>query len=593
MRARSARPRAGGEAGGHSRYRRSARRYAVRPRYHCRAGAAAHRVGIAARATAERCAAKALALVLRAVDEAVRAEPRHEAAQLCADLLDRMVLGLFAQLAEVRRAALVLGDPLVGEGAALDVGEDLLHRGARLRADDPLAARHVAVLGGVADRVAHVGDAALVDEVDDELHLVQALEVRHLGGVAGLDERFVAGADELGKPAAEDRLLAEEVGLGLLAEGRLDDRGARATDGRAVGETDLRRVAARVLMASEEARDAAAALVLAADEVAGALRRDHEDVHVGGRNDALEVDVEPVAERQVLALLQAGGDLGAVHVAGELVGDEDHDDVAPRRRFRRRQDAQPRAFCFFPRRAVALEADDDLDAAVAEVLRVRVPLAAVADHGDLLPLDERRIRVALGIDLHATFSFSSMPPPASVRGPRNIATRPVRTISTIPSGFKSSRMASIFSRLPVISTMYECGETSITLPRKMSTMFMSSPRVRPSAVTLMSTSSRSTCSVSLKSDTRMIETSLFSCFVICSTTASSPVVTSVMRDTVESSVSATERLSMLKPRPLKRPATRERTPNSFSTSTDIVCRIAPREECRRVHRQRARPDRPR
>src|SRR5512139_46940 len=46
-----------------------------------------------------------------------------------------------------------------------------------------------------------------------------------------------------------------------------------------------------------------------------------------------------------------------------------------------------------------------------------------------------------------------------------------------------------------------------------------------------------------------------------------------MRETVGSSVSATERLSILKPRPLKSPATRASTPNSFSTRTDIVWRI--------------------
>src|SRR5262249_44153362 len=53
-------------------------------------------------------------------------------------------------------------------------------------------------------------------------------------------------------------------------------------------------------------------------------------------------------------------------------------------------------------------------------------------------------------------------------------------------------------------------------------------------------------------------------------------------DTVGSSVSATDRLSMLKPRPLNRPATRARTPKSFSTRTEIVCRMSmrpmPRED---------------
>jgi hypothetical protein len=84
-----------------------------------------------------------------------------------------------------------------------------------------------AVLGGVGDRVVHVGDAALVDQVDDQLHLVQALEIGHFRGIAGFDQRLVAGLDELDEAAAEHHLLAEEVGFALLLEGRLDDARAR------------------------------------------------------------------------------------------------------------------------------------------------------------------------------------------------------------------------------------------------------------------------------------------------------------------------------------------------------------------------------
>ena len=69
-----------------------------------------------------------------AIDQAIRRRSHGiMRAQLRADLFDRVVLGLFAQLAEVRHADAVLGHPLLGELAALDVGEDLLHRLARLR----------------------------------------------------------------------------------------------------------------------------------------------------------------------------------------------------------------------------------------------------------------------------------------------------------------------------------------------------------------------------------------------------------------------------------------------------------------------------
>ena len=118
--------------------------------------------------------------------------------------------------------------------------EDLAHRRARLVGDDALAARVVAVLGRVGDRVAHPGQALLVHQVDDELELVEALEVGHLRVVAGLDERLEAGLDELRGAAAQHGLLAEEVGLGLVLERRLDHAAARAADALGVGERERR-----------------------------------------------------------------------------------------------------------------------------------------------------------------------------------------------------------------------------------------------------------------------------------------------------------------------------------------------------------------
>ena len=144
--------------------------------------------------------------------------------------------------------------------------------------DDPLAAREVAVLGRVGDRVAHAGDPLLVHQVDDQLELVQALEVRQLGVVAGVDQRLVAGAHELGHAAAEHGLLAEEVGLGLVLERRLDHAAAGAADALGVGQRELLRVAGRVRVDRDQARDARALEVLAADQVARALGGDERDV---------------------------------------------------------------------------------------------------------------------------------------------------------------------------------------------------------------------------------------------------------------------------------------------------------------------------
>ena len=220
--------------------------------------------------------------------------------------------------------------------------EDVAHLLAGLVGDDALAARVVAVLGRVGDPEAHPLQALLVHEVDDELELVQALEVRHLRRVARLDERLEAGLDELRRAAAQDGLLAEEVGLVLVLERRLDHAAARAADALRVRERDVLRVSARVLGDCDQARHPAALEVLAAHEVARPLRRDEPDVDAGRRLDLAVVDREPVAEQQRVAVGDPVAHLVLVDVVVQLVGNEDHHDVPARRRLGDRQDLEPR-----------------------------------------------------------------------------------------------------------------------------------------------------------------------------------------------------------------------------------------------------------
>src|SRR4030095_4580644 len=85
--------------------------------------------------------------------------------------------------------------------------------------DDLFASHIVTPLGGVRDRVAHIVQTALVEQVDDQLQLVHALGVGHLGLVASLDQRLKASLDQRRDAAAQYRLLAKQVGLGLLGEG--------------------------------------------------------------------------------------------------------------------------------------------------------------------------------------------------------------------------------------------------------------------------------------------------------------------------------------------------------------------------------------
>src|SRR5437763_2027521 len=164
-----------------------------------------------------------------------------QGAKLLSDPLDlrRPLLARLAQLRELRPAGLVVGEELPRERAAPDLGEDLAQPLLHALVHDAWPAREIAVLRDVGDRVAHVLVAALVEQVDDQLQLVQALVVRDLRLVARLDEHVEAGLDERGHAAAEDGLLPEQVALGLLGERRLEQTDARAADAGAVGEREL------------------------------------------------------------------------------------------------------------------------------------------------------------------------------------------------------------------------------------------------------------------------------------------------------------------------------------------------------------------
>src|SRR5579872_6089536 len=232
--------------------------------------------------------------VLRAVDQRVLLDPRHHRAQALADLFDIVLGGGATHGLKARLPGIVLEHPVAREAAGLDVGEDALHFGLDAIADHPRAARVIAVFGGVRDRVAHIGDAAFIDQVDDQLHLVQAFEIRHLGRVAGLDQGLVAGDDEAGQPAAQHRLLAEQVGLAFLFEARLDDPRAAAADRAGIAERDLQRVAGFVLIDRHQTRHTAATQIFRAYGVAGAFGRNHEHVHVWARLDQAKMDAEPV-----------------------------------------------------------------------------------------------------------------------------------------------------------------------------------------------------------------------------------------------------------------------------------------------------------
>ena len=319
-----------------------------------------------------------------------------ELPQLLPDPFDLggLLLAARAQLGELRAARLVVGEELLRERAAADLLEDPAHPLAHAVVDDADAAREVAVLGDVGDGVAHVLVAALVEQVDDQLQLVQALVVRDLRLVAGLDERVEARLHERGNAAAEHGLLAEQIALGLLGERRLEQADAAAADADAVGERERERAPARVLVDRDEARRACAGDEELAHAMARRLRRDHDHVVALGRRDPAEVDVEPVREEHRRARLEVRRDVRLPHALLHVVGHEHRDDLRAADGVGDRRDLGARLLGGGAGRAAVAQPDDDFDAGVAEVQCVRVALAAEADDGDLA-VEKSEIAVAM------------------------------------------------------------------------------------------------------------------------------------------------------------------------------------------------------
>ena len=86
--------------------------------------------------------------------------------------IDQMIFILLLAGVVDGASDLVFGHPFLGELTSLDVAENTLHDLPRLVCDYSLAARQVSELGGVGNGRTHVGDTALVDQVDDQFYFV-------------------------------------------------------------------------------------------------------------------------------------------------------------------------------------------------------------------------------------------------------------------------------------------------------------------------------------------------------------------------------------------------------------------------------------
>ena len=130
---------------------------------------------------------------------------------------------------------------------------------------------------------------------------------------------------------------------------------------------------------------------------------DQQRVDARRRFDLAEVDVEPVGAHQDVARPQVVADAGAVDIALDLVRQQDLDQVALVHRLFGAERFETAFLGQVEIRRARQFADDHLASAVAEVLRLGVPLGTKAQDGDGLVLQQREVGVVVVVDFGGHF----------------------------------------------------------------------------------------------------------------------------------------------------------------------------------------------
>ena len=227
---------------------------------------------------------------------------------------------------------------------------------------------------------------------------MENLEVGHLGLVSGFHEGFKSCLDQCRGAAAENGLLAEKIGLGLFLEGGLENSRACAADALGPCEGGLLGFAALVLIDGDEGGDALAFLILAADRMTGALRRNHDDVDVLRRLDRLEVNGKSVTEEQGMTGVEIRCDVLLVDLGDGEVGNGNEDHISLLYGLGSVKNFEAELLGDSAALALGIETYDDLDSALLEIEGMSVSLGTKADNGAGFSLEELQIGIFVSID---------------------------------------------------------------------------------------------------------------------------------------------------------------------------------------------------
>ena len=127
---------------------------------------------------------------------------------------------------------------------------------------------------------------------------MQALEIGHLGCVAGFNQGLKTGLDQLDGAATQHGLLAKQIGLGFFAKIGLNNAGLAATVGHGIAQGQVTRAARFVLVNGDQMGHATTLRVSVAHGVSRGLGRHHPDIQISARRDQAVMHVEAVRKHQ-------------------------------------------------------------------------------------------------------------------------------------------------------------------------------------------------------------------------------------------------------------------------------------------------------
>ena len=235
-------------------------------------------------------------------------------------------------IATVGRHGRIIGSALrnkhLGIFTILDTLQGVAHGRTGLLIDNFRAGHVLAVFSVVGNRVVHIGNTALVHEIDNQLQLMQTLEIGHLRLVPGFHQCFKARLDQFDATATENRLLTEQVRFCFVLERCFNNTGAPTTNPAGIGQCHGFGLTGRILENCHQIGDTTTFGELVAYSVAGRLGCDHDHVQVRTRNYLVVMDSETVRECQRTAFLQIGLDLIFVKLGLEFVGCQDHHQIS-------------------------------------------------------------------------------------------------------------------------------------------------------------------------------------------------------------------------------------------------------------------------